>query len=165
MSRKSILVAAVVCWATSSAAFADYGVEDKGTWPATWPQEMEPLRGQARTLEGPLVPLLHYAIPFTKREQFEAAWPHLLKVTTPGTPIVLRKAPSFWLGGEAKAGVCIHTPPEGEKPLSAEEAGNNLQKTIYLELIVDGDIIDLNRIPLPADTPLIDERFPPKANQ
>jgi hypothetical protein len=24
---------------------------------------------------------------------------------------------------------------------------------------VDGEIIDLNRIPLPADTPIIDERF------
>jgi hypothetical protein len=31
--------------------------------------------------------------------------------------------------------------------------------TPYLELVVDGDLVDLNRIPLPADTPIIDERF------
>jgi hypothetical protein len=31
--------------------------------------------------------------------------------------------------------------------------------TTWIELVVDGDIVDLNRIPLPADTPMIDERF------
>ena len=30
---------------------------------------------------------------------------------------------------------------------------------IDIELIVDGDIVDLNRIPLPTDTPIIDKRF------
>ena len=33
---------------------------------------------------------------------------------------------------------------------------------IDLELVVDGDIIDLNRIPLPKDTPIIDKRFEDK---
>ena len=31
--------------------------------------------------------------------------------------------------------------------------------TTFIELVVDGDIVDLNRIPLPADTPIVDERF------
>jgi hypothetical protein len=31
--------------------------------------------------------------------------------------------------------------------------------TTYVELVVDGDIVDLNRIPIPADTPIIDRRF------
>lgn len=31
--------------------------------------------------------------------------------------------------------------------------------TTYMELAVDGNIVDLNRIVLPADTPIIDERF------
>ena len=35
----------------------------------------------------------------------------------------------------------------------------NWEQTIYIELIVDGNIVDLNRFPLPADTPIIDERF------
>jgi hypothetical protein len=41
---------------------------------------MEPLRKQSRTLEGPKQPLLHHAIPFTDRANFESAWQHLLKV-------------------------------------------------------------------------------------
>jgi hypothetical protein len=28
-----------------------------------------------------------------------------------------------------------------------------------IDLIVDGDAVDLNRIPLPANTPIIDDRF------
>jgi hypothetical protein len=29
----------------------------------------------------------------------------------------------------------------------------------YIELVVDGNVVDLNRIPLPADAPIVDERF------
>jgi hypothetical protein len=117
------------------------------------------LRKQARTLEGPLILLLHYAIPFSDRDALESAWPHLLKVKSPGAPIVLRRAPNFFLGKDAVAGVCIHTPPEGDKPLSGKEAGDQWHKTIYIELVVDGQIVDLNRLALPPDTPIIDERF------
>lgn len=140
--------------------FADYGVQDRGAWPDNWPEELDSLRDQSRTLEGPLIPLLHYAIPFTDREQFEEAWPHILSVKTPGAPIVLRRGASFWLGNGSNAGVCIHTPPQGESPVAdGKDANGSWEKTIYLELIVDGDIIDLNRIHLPPDTPIIDERF------
>lgn len=31
--------------------------------------------------------------------------------------------------------------------------------TTYIELVVDGLVVDLNRIQLPPDTPIIDERF------
>ena len=31
--------------------------------------------------------------------------------------------------------------------------------TTFIELVVDGKVVDLNRIPLPPDTPVIDERF------
>lgn len=34
--------------------------------------------------------------------------------------------------------------------------------TTFIELVVDGKIVDLNRIPLPRDTPIIDERFKEK---
>jgi hypothetical protein len=159
MNRTIAGLVAVALSAVCSTGYADYSVEDKGTWPASWPKELEPLRGQARTLEGPLILLLHYAIPFTKREEFEAAWPHLLKVKSPGAPIVLRRAPTFFLGKENRAGVCVHTPPEGEKAVDAKAAGNDITKMIYIELIVDGQIVDLNRIPLPPDTPISDERF------
>ena len=159
MKRTIVVLAAIVLCAVCS-VYADYGVSDKGIWPESWPQELETLRKQARTLVGPLVDLRHYAIPFTKREEFEAAWPHLLKVKTKGAPVVLRRGPSFWLDRETDVGVCIHTPPEGQAPNTDIKAVNgNWEQTIYIELIVDGQIVDLNRIPLPADTPIIDERF------
>jgi hypothetical protein len=140
--------------------YADYTVEERGSWPESWPKELEGLREQSRTFEGPLQPLLHYAIPFTKREAFEAAWPHLLKVKSQGASIVLRRGRSFWLGDKSNAGVCIHTPPAGEAPLAdADKARGRSERTIYIELIVDGEIVDLNRIRLPKDTPIIDDRF------
>lgn len=141
--------------------YADYSVSNEGQWPADWPKELEPLRKQSRTLEGPLQPQLSYAIPFTKREELETAWPHLLKVKTPGAPIVLRRGPNFFLGDKRVAGVCIHTPPEGQAPnTDIKTVKGNWEQTIYIELVVDGQIVDLNRIELPADTPIIDERFP-----
>jgi hypothetical protein len=155
MHRAITIVAALVLF-SPIILNADYGVQDRGSWP----QELEGLRKQSRTLEGPLVLLLHHAIPFTDREQFEASWPHLLKVKSPGAPLVLRRGRSFWLGDESKAGVCIHTPPAGEAPIAdAKQAGGRWERTVYIELIVDGDIVNLNRIPLPPDTPIIDERF------
>ena len=158
--KQAIAILAAIVLFSACPLYADYTVENRGSWPDDWPKELEPLREQSRTLEGPLAPLLHYAIPFTKREAFEAAWPHLLTVKSQGAPIVLRRGPSFWLGNESNAGVCIHTPPAGKTPITdAEEVGGNWERTIYIELIVDGEIVDLNRILLPPDTPIIDERF------
>jgi hypothetical protein len=154
----AILAAAIVLLARP--LYADYSVTPSGAWPEIWPKELEPLRKQARTLEGPIILYLHHAIPFTERDAFEAAWPHIVAVKSPGAPIVIRRGPSFWLGMEGAAGVCIHTPPRGEAPLAdAKQVNGRWEKTVYIELIVDGDVVDLNRIPLPPDTPVIDERF------
>ena len=159
MKRTAAICVALV-FSLVSSVYAIYTVTDTGTWPKSWPAELEPLRTQSRTFEGPKQPLQHHAIPFTKRDEFESAWPHLLKIKSKGAPIVLKRGPSFWLGDKATAGVCVHTPPAGEAPIAdGKDAKGNWEKTIYIELIVDGEIIDLNRIPLSADTPIIDERF------
>ena len=151
MSRVST-AALIALGAVCCAVRADYGVVDSGTWPNNWPKELEPLRKQARTLEGPLAPDQHYAITFTKREDFEAAWPHLLKVKNKGTSLVLVRGPNFFLGGQAKAGVVIHSP-------AADPARRRGLNATSIELVVDGAIVDLNRIPLPADAPITDKRF------
>jgi hypothetical protein len=44
-------------------------------------------------------------------------------------------------------------------PGASPYAGGRLDQTIYVELIIDGEIVDLNRIQLPPDTPIIDDRF------
>jgi hypothetical protein len=170
MNKTTLLAAIALC--VLGTGYADYGVMDKGVWPATWPKELEPLRKQARTLVGPMADNQHFAITFTKREELEAAWPHLLKVKSPGAPVILVRGPNFFLEEGAKAGVVIHGPPaakakvEGaiEQPKVDGKTEAGLWKGLelvatYIELVVDGEIVDLNRLPLPADTPILDERF------
>ncbi len=168
MNRTIALLTAIACFAVSSAVHAEYSVWDKGMWPESWPKELEPLRKQARTYEGPKVLYRTYLIPFTKREEFEAAWPQLLKVKTKGVPIVLVRGPKTDFSAVQPAGVIIHSPPVNEAPgpengVSIEDAqkahGEWRTNATYIQLLVDGEIVDLNRIALPADTLIIDERF------
>lgn len=165
---RSILLAAAVVFCAAGSLFALYSVSDTGTWPKSWPKELEPLRKQARTLVGPMVEQSHYLIPFTDREQFEAAWPQFLKVKSKGAPIILVRGPRTDFFEIKPAGLLIHEPPRGQNknPATPEApiAGvTNIRErwmnTTYIELVVDGNIVDLNRIPLPPDTPIIDERF------
>ena len=164
---KRLLVFLVVCTACS-AVYGLYSVAETGMWPKTWPAELEGLRIQALTLEGPTFSNLHYAIHFSDREQFESAWPHVLEVKTEGAPVFLVRGPNFFLGDDRDAGVVVHCPPAGqtENPATPEGpiAGTQNMRTrwmntTYVELVVDGEIVDLNRIPLPPDTPIVDERF------
>jgi hypothetical protein len=152
--NRIIAFVAVITICVPSSAHADYTVTGKGTWPKSWPKELEPLRKQASTFEGPQAPHQHYAITFTKREEFESAWPHMLKVKSKGAPIRLVRRPNFFLGEHVKAGLIVHSPPPGQADNPATP-----EIPTYIELVVDGEIVDLNRIPLPPDTPIIDERF------
>jgi hypothetical protein len=147
MKKTAAFLAVIAFFTVCSAAYAVYDVADQGLWPESWPKELEPLRDQATTLVGPMPPRRHYLIPFTKRAEFESAWPHLLKVKTKGAPLILLRAPKADFMGLKPAGVLIHSPPAGT------DTG-----TTYIELVVDGRIVNLNRIPLPADTPIIDQR-------
>jgi hypothetical protein len=109
-----------------------------------------------------MIPALHYVIHFTDRKQFESVWPHILKVKTKGAPLILLPSPYKWLG-KMDAGVVVHCPPAGTKPeVVPRGEGDKLYRRLranYIELIVDGKIVDLNRLPLPTDTPIIDKRF------
>jgi hypothetical protein len=152
MKRMIALLVAIVFCAIGS-AYALYQVSEEGTWPKSWPKELEPLRKQSRTLVGPEVLNRHYAIRFTKREELESAWPHILSVKSKGAPIFLVRGPNFFLGGKTKAGVVVHCPPLGQADDPATP------EATFIELVADGDVVDLNRLPLPADTPIIDRRF------
>jgi hypothetical protein len=166
MNRRIILLAAIASCAAGS-VHALYEVYDHGAWPQSWPKELEPLRKQARTLVGPEILNRHYQIPFTKREEFEAAWPHFLKVKTKGAPIILVRGPKTDFFAIQPAGLLIHSPPTDEdqgadpgKPIPGQDNPRaTWMNTTFFELVVDGKIVDLNRIALPADTPIIDERF------
>jgi hypothetical protein len=171
MKKTAALLAAAAAIGVCSTAYALYSVTDTGTWPKSWPAALEPLRKQARSLVGPTVEQRHYAIRFTKREEFEAAWPQLLKVKSKGAPIFLLRGPNFFLGDGGIAGVVVHCPPEGqaEKPGTPEgpipgvvDERVRWMNTNYLDLVVDGEIVDLRRIRIPAGIRTIDERSRPR---
>ena len=180
MKRRNALLALIAFGVMCCSVHALYEVANNGLWPKSWPKALEPLRKQATTMVGPQVLLRHYLIPFTKREEFEAAWPHILKIKSKGAPIFLIRGPKKGFMPIQPAGVLIHSPPTGTdkqanpvKPLAGNWGGNERARwmwTTYIELVVDGNVVDLNRIPLPADTPIIDERFknvpnePPNTN-
>ena len=168
MKPTTIVLAAIAFFAACSAVQALYEVSDEGTWPKSWPVQLEPLRKHSTTLVGPMVAQSHYLIPFTKREDFEAAWPHLLKVKSKGAPIILVRGPRTDFFAIKPAGVLIHAPPAGqhdnpatpEAPIpGVDEVRMRWMNTTFIEPAVDGNIVDLNRIPLPPDTPIVDERF------
>lgn len=170
MTKTVLSIVALALVVMCSTAFALYSVSDTGDWPKHWPRELEPLRSQSRTFVGPTLNAQHFAMPFKTRDAFEAAWPHILKVKSKGAPIFLVRGQNFFLGKE-QAGVIIHCPPDGqwdnpntpEAPIEgyANESESRWQWTNYIELVVDGRIVDLNRVLLPADTPIVDQRFKP----
>ena len=163
MKRTTVLLIAIALCAVCSTAYALYLVEERGAWPKTWPKELDSVRKQARTLEGPKQLFRLYEIPFTNREEFEAAWPHFLTVKTQGAPIILVRAPKEGFFSVKPAGIFIHSPPADttmpETPRNTTVIRDRWLYATYIELVVDGEIVDLNRISLPADTPIIDERF------
>lgn len=170
MKKTITLLAMLICFA-AGVAYAEYSVSDIGTWPKSWPREMEALRKQSRTLTGSMVDNLSYAIRFNNRKQFETSWKHILKVKTKGAPIFLVRAPNFFLGDKAKAGIVVHCPPIGqasnpatpEAPISGvTEIRMRWMNAKYIELVVDDDIVDLKRIHLPSNSPIVDERFKDK---
>ncbi len=211
-----VIVASIVLCAVCF-VYALYEVTEEGAWPKNWPKELEPLRNQARTLVHTQEGGIH-EIPFTSREEFEAAWPHILAVKSKKAPLILLSSPDRLLTKTIKAGVRIRSPltgtlvipkgthyppgaesfiPDGNflkigppcpdhiksesgalpkyvlhekgkwvpynetkaKEYSTGQRWSFRRVRIDIELIVDGAIVDLNRIPLPPDTPIIDKRF------
>ena len=117
MKKTTVLLAAMALCAVCSTVYAAYGVNNEGLWPKSWPKELEPLRKSSQTHVGGEIesrPGSNYVIPFTSQKDFEAAWPHILKVKSKGAPLVLAR-PHSWLSG-IDAGVTIRCPPASANP-------------------------------------------------
>lgn len=196
------LAVAVLGCLASSVCFALVMTASEGTWPASWPKELEAFRDQARTVDvAHGVQETVYEIPFENREAFEEAWPHILSLKSVGAPLILAKSPSAYgvSGTTALAGVRILCPVGGELPGLSNaspdsafpltdplaparetlpeyvtmENGVPIPATpgdgrtafyhrarVDIELIVDGNVVDLNSVPLPENTLIVDRRFP-----
>jgi hypothetical protein len=158
MKRKTVALIALLttCAVTLHARVT---VKDSGSWPDTWPRELDVHRKTSRTIEGPLGGWLRYEISFKTREDFEAAWPHLLKVRSQNHPITLVSSPHERSGAAKgrpmKAGVMIRSWPTAA---SKKGARPNRSNTTVLVLVVDGEIVDSNRLKIPKGVHLKDER-------
>jgi hypothetical protein len=170
MKRFAGILVTLMFVIVASHLHADVSIENRGSWPVTWPQELDPLREKSRTIEGPLARFLHYEIPFSERDTFESAWSHLLKVKSPESPIILIRSPykgaGATKGSSMKAGVLINSYPfassTDDAAISDAPAKATTPKstnTTFVVLVVDGEVVDLNRIPLPKNTYIQDERF------
>ena len=170
MKRFAGILATLAFVIVASHLHAEVTIENKGRWPVTWPKELEPLRETSRTIEGPLAGFLRYEIPFSERDAFESAWSHLLKVRSPEYPITLIRSPytgtGATKGSSMKAGVLINSfpfasstadPATSDAPEKATAPKST--NTTVIVLVVDGEVVDLNRIPLPKNTYIQDERF------
>src|SRR5687767_6020529 len=54
MKRIAGLLVTLLLAVVTAQLFADVSIEDRGSWPDTWPKEFEQLRASSRTIEGPL---------------------------------------------------------------------------------------------------------------
>jgi len=100
---------------SSIAVFANIATIGAGRWPTSWPKELEHLRHRAKTFYvGTGAQETVYQIPFSSREEFESAWPHLLSLKSKGAPIVLQPGPFRFEGipPEIKAGVLVLWPSQ-----------------------------------------------------
>ena len=160
-------------------SFAYIWSADHGAWSSDWPKELEPYRERTSTITTPNPPVgkIVYTIPFADRSDFEKIWPVLLNLKTKGAPLILRSGSvelrRSWSAIDLNReevdkpagtypGVKIYTSghsmyPENS-PAYASSIASEGQPTAKIELFVDGNVIDLNRIRLPAETPIIDKR-------
>src|SRR6476659_7260701 len=117
LSKRRALLLAMVLPFVASAMFSTM---EKELWPATWPKELEPFRSHARTVEEASGAQENiYEIRFDSREEFERAWPAILKLKTPGAPVTLyttnNSPPKAWghFLHNDKPAVRIYAPSEG----------------------------------------------------
>lgn len=184
MTLAMVCTAATVLVATIS--FGVYGVHEEGMWPNSWPEELESFRAQSRTFTHDSGVI--HEIPFTNREEFETAWPHILTLLSKGVALELPASPHN-VFGTMKAGVLIPTPwtgqlisPDGTVHPTAAESGipadnfllpsdrSIIDKRLKerpgkIEVIVDGEIVDWENISRRASTPRLNKGGKTKHNK
>ena len=200
-SGKYISIGLIVVFVTASISFATAIIWRKGKWPGPWPKPLEPYRQQTVVVDvSQDIQETVFEIPFEKRDEFEEAWPEILKLKSKGAPLILEKSPSAYKdsGTTVETGIRILWPstqsvtmddgtifratpteftsirtPTGELPEyviekdgkwipydGQDQPGFRHRARVDIVLITDANIVDLNRIPLPPETPIIDRRFP-----
>jgi hypothetical protein len=173
MKASVIVSSLVVGWCLLSFPSPGWGAEIRnstGTWPHSWPEELEQVRKQSTSYgPPPFATPMFYHIPFHERGQFEEVWPGIAELCQKAVEVKLLDAPEccpapatkeqssgFRVAPIAPATVLI---------IEDEKAQPDANKEITIILFVDGEIIDVNRIRFPSGVAIHDERraLPDKA--
>ncbi len=112
--RTKLLALTTAAGMLCAAGFALVTIQGSGTWPRSWPKELDSLRDRARTVgvaNG--IQETVYEIPFYKREDFERAWPFIVGLKSKGAPIILEASPSTYHGRALASGVRVLWPAGG----------------------------------------------------
>jgi hypothetical protein len=129
-------------------------------FPAGWPVELGPYLNDAWENELGLSKNSEYVIPFQDRERFERAWPLILAIKRAEGSLTLYRA------GETGPGLPTRLEGPSVRVIAPTHWSRSLdQDRVDIMLVVDGKVIDLNRIPLPRNTLIIDRRWPRAATQ
>ena len=103
-----------------ASSWALIGVQDGGKWPDTWPNELDSLRANAKTIM-----VAHgiqedvHKISFTSAEEFARAWPFLLSVKDRNSRVILEDSPHLHAtsGTSVTVGVLMLCTPDSSVTL------------------------------------------------
>ena len=89
-----LLLLSMLVTSLTYAMIIPYGKD--APWNPSWPVALEPFRQQTNVWGvGHGIQETVFDVTFSDRAQFEKAWPAILKLKSPGAPLILDKAPSY----------------------------------------------------------------------
>jgi hypothetical protein len=157
-----VVVAMVLLGLGGDAALARKACSTHGSWPADWPKGLDAWRDRATTLRAaPLGQDGFYTVTLEGREAFEKGWAALLEVPRADHPtLTLVSEPPEDVARKALGGRCPGRPVVQVRYYrSFGENGEKSQEVaVGITLFVDGKIVDLNRVRIPAGYRIEDRR-------
>lgn len=134
----------------------------RGSWPADWPQGLDAWRDRATTLRAaPLGQDGYYTVTLEDREAFEQGWAALLEVPHADHPtLTLVSAPPTDVAGKTLGGRQPGRPVVQVRYYRSfgEKGKKSREVAVGITLFVDGKIVDLNRVRIPAGYKIDDRR-------
>ena len=160
-----VVVALVLVGLGGDAALARESCAAHGTWPADWPKGLDAWRDRATTLRAaPLGQDGFYTVTLEDRGAFEHGWAALLEVPrSDRATLTLVSEPPEDVARKRLGGRCPGRPVVQVRYYRSfgEKGKKSREVAVGITLFVDGKIVDLNRVRIPAGYKIEDRRTLP----
>ena len=157
-----VVVALVLFGLTADVALARKACSAHGSWPSDWPKGLDAWRDRATTLRAaPLGQDGLYTVILEDREAFEKGWAALLEVPHVDHPtLTLVSEPPKDVALESLGGRRAGRPVVQVRYYRSfgENGKKSREVAVGITLFVDGKIVDLNRVRIPAGYRIEDRR-------